>query len=340
MPDNKQAAKQTAKTEPTEKKPGSAAKNWLASVEEKITADRASIFKILLGVVALAILFLLAFGALIYKYKSSSNIVYAVSKVVPYPVVTVNGHYGTYGEYLFEVRTLERYAESQASEQGQPQVNFSSKAGHAQLVTIENTALQDIKNRLIVKQLATTYKVKVTSKELNDDVTNLKNQSGGDKKFQEVLASVYGWTINDLRHELYYQIQQQKVSQAISNDSKITAPAKAKAEEVLAKVKAGGDFAQLAQQYSQDTSASNGGDIGFIRKADVVPEFANAAFALQVGQTSDLVKSQYGYHIIKVLEKKDDQVHAAHILIKTVDPQQYIQDKVTHAKVHTFFKAS
>jgi peptidyl-prolyl cis-trans isomerase D len=77
------------------------------------------------------------------------------------------------------------------------------------------------------------------------------------------------------------------------------------AEEVLKKVKANGDFAALAKQYSEDTSKDQGGDLGLFGKGRMVPEFEAAAFAMQPGQVSDLVKSQFGYHIIKVTERQD-----------------------------------
>ncbi|MBZ5644929.1 MAG: peptidylprolyl isomerase [Acidobacteriia bacterium] len=79
---------------------------------------------------------------------------------------------------------------------------------------------------------------------------------------------------------------------------------KKKAEDVLNKAKHGGNFADLAKQYSEDTSKDKGGDLDWIVRGQTVPEFESAAFSLPKGAISDLVKTQYGFHIIEVIDRQ------------------------------------
>jgi peptidyl-prolyl cis-trans isomerase D len=91
----------------------------------------------------------------------------------------------------------------------------------------------------------------------------------------------------------------------LKTEGKDDAAVKKQAEELLAKVKAGADFGELAKENSQDEgSAVKNGDLDFFGKGQMVPEFDKVAFALQPGQISDLVKTQFGYHIIKVTDKR------------------------------------
>lgn len=77
------------------------------------------------------------------------------------------------------------------------------------------------------------------------------------------------------------------------------------AQKVLAQVKAGGNFAELAKKYSQDPgSAQNGGELGWIKRGQTVKAFENAAFSMKPGEISNLVKTEYGYHIIKVEDRQ------------------------------------
>jgi peptidyl-prolyl cis-trans isomerase D len=92
----------------------------------------------------------------------------------------------------------------------------------------------------------------------------------------------------------------------LKTEGKDDAAVKAKAAEILKQAKAGADFAELAKKNSEDDqSAKNGGDLDYFGRGRMVPEFDQAVFTMQPGQISELVKTQYGYHVIKLVDKKN-----------------------------------
>src|SRR2546430_8569212 len=79
------------------------------------------------------------------------------------------------------------------------------------------------------------------------------------------------------------------------------------AKAVVAELKKGADFAELAKAKSKDPGSADGGDLGYFTKDQMVPEFSEVAFKLEKGQLSDPVKSQFGWHVIKVEDKRERQ---------------------------------
>jgi peptidyl-prolyl cis-trans isomerase C len=89
-------------------------------------------------------------------------------------------------------------------------------------------------------------------------------------------------------------------------DNQQKSDAKSKIQAILEKAKGGADFAELASEYSQCPSASQGGDLGYFTRGRLAKTFEDAAFRLQPGQLSEVVETQFGYHIILVLDRKPE----------------------------------
>jgi len=105
--------------------------------------------------------------------------------------------------------------------------------------------------------------------------------------------------------------------------------ARAKADSLLVEIRAGADFEQVAKRSSQDSaSKEQGGDLGWNRRNELVPEFEQMMFALAPGQISPVVFTQYGFHIIRVDRAKPAEVRARHILIKP----EYVGDDTVRAR--------
>ncbi|MCB2206615.1 peptidylprolyl isomerase [bacterium] len=111
------------------------------------------------------------------------------------------------------------------------------------------------------------------------------------------------------------ELQQIAIFPRVTEDFKRAA--REKAQRILDSIRAGASFEEMAKRYSDDVgSARNGGSLGLARRGVFVKEFEEAAFALKPGEVSDIVETQFGFHIIKLLEKKGEAIRPQHILIK------------------------
>jgi peptidyl-prolyl cis-trans isomerase SurA len=100
-------------------------------------------------------------------------------------------------------------------------------------------------------------------------------------------------------------------------------------EELRKRIMAGEDFATLAKQYSQDPgSAAAGGELGFFKKKELVPEYEAAALRLEPGGISGIVESQFGFHLIQLIERKGQEFNTRHILIKPATATVNIQEAI------------
>lgn len=307
----------------------------LNKIGVKSEPQRKFIIMIGAGALVALVLTIAVFGVFVYKYKSANRAVKIASKIVPYPVASVNGNYiwnaVTYNQYLFELASVQKFYESQGQD-------LKSEEGKQKLSQLKEDIITQLENNEIIRQQAAKYGIKVTNKEIQDQYDTLVKEAGGAEKVKSTLEKLYGWTISDFKQKIQESILQKKVGDKILADESLNAAAKKQAEDIKKQIDGGTDFADLAKKFSADGSASNGGDLGLISKGQTVPEFEAAAFGLNPGQVSGVVKTQYGYHIIKVTGKEGDQVRVSHILIKGVDLETWLRDQRAKARIKQYFK--
>lgn len=164
--------------------------------------------------------------------------------------------------------------------------------------------------RKITYALLDTAKLAAETKVTADDVQTYYNQHRDEYRVPEQV---------NVRHIL---IKTPPAGPDGKVDQAAEQAAKTKAEDVLKQVKSGGDFAELAKKYSEDPgSAKNGGSLGSITRGRTVPEFEKVAFSLPKGGTSELVKSSYGFHIIRVDDKQEAHMKTLDEVKSQIEPQ-------------------
>jgi peptidyl-prolyl cis-trans isomerase SurA len=163
-------------------------------------------------------------------------------------------------------------------------------------------------------------KIKLTLKDelikkLKSDKLKRKQFQGGIRLSEnDIKQFYYSYKDSIPDANLEFELAHIYMSQKITDEEKLLA--KEKALKILDSIKNGSDFSELAKRNSDDLqSAINGGDLGYAKKGVFVKEFEDALITLSAGEVSNPVETEYGYHIIKVLDKKGEMIRAQHILI-------------------------
>jgi peptidyl-prolyl cis-trans isomerase SurA len=186
-----------------------------------------------------------------------------------------------------------------------------------------------------------------TTKEVREDFSeDLKNQLIAEKMRSTLMEDI---TVTPTEVKEFYQhipkdslpylSSEVEVSEIVihpvANDSS-KARSRAKLEKIQARLKAGEKFEDLASTFSDDPgSARNGGDLGWAKRGSFVPEFEAAAYSLEPSQYSDIIESDFGYHLIQMLEHRGNTIHTRHILIKPEIQEQdfeLVKQKLIHAR--------
>ncbi|MFH1171217.1 MAG: peptidylprolyl isomerase [bacterium] len=273
----------------------------------------------------------------IYRLGWKGAIVDRAVKTIPFPVALADSTVIRFSDYQEDVKTLKYYFDHNATDTtGQQQQKPSAEEMTATVI-----------NRLIydstVARLVEENGISVTEAELDTQATEIAKESGSQEEMDKLLSSLYGWGVPQFKQKvLRPYLELQKLGQKLDETGTLNGDAKKRADEVLAKVQAGKQtFEELAKQYSDDTTASVGGDLGFFASGTMDPTIDDALAKMKAGQTSTLVLAEDGYHILKLIETLEDQesgtqYHASDILIRTRTIDDFVNERIAQSTIRLF----
>ncbi len=265
---------------------------------------------IVMIVVVILLLLLILESVLLYGFKKDENsIVKAVASVLPFPMAMVEYRPVMLKDYWKELDLILRTCEGVGTD---CQITDNDRS---QVYT-------NLINEQVIYELGKDYGVTVADEDLNNEMDSIIEQNGGKEEFEKLLVEKFGWNMDsfkqrvnlsllakNLEDKLIEKVDAKHILIAIAEGAseEEVNKAKDKAQEVLDKINGGGDFDALAKEYSDDTSTKdNGGDLGFFARGVMVSDFENIAFSLSKGQVSNLVRTDFGWHIIKVVDKRGE----------------------------------
>lgn len=242
-------------------------------------------------------------AVLIYGYKSEIQPVKIAARIIPFPIAVVNTSFVTYNDYIHE----KSYVHHFYSSTDQEGINYEE---------IDKQILEQLVENKIISAEAVKYKASVSKAEVDTALNTVIEQNGGKDKVEKVLNDLYGLNLKDFRKLIKTQLLREKINnKAIARvearhilirvdksaaEDKVN-ESKTKIDGILKEIKDGLDFAEAAKKYSEDVgSAEQGGKLEPFAAGEMVKEFSDVAFKTKVGETADPIRSDFGWHIIKV----------------------------------------
>jgi len=257
----------------------------------------------------LALIVLLILSTLIVNYFAGKNNAFsqAINRILPFPAASVGfGNFITIRLVENNLKAVKNFYESQDfSEQGL-RIDFSTENGKKRLLIKEKDVLNKLIENEIVKKIAEEKGVKVTDEMVSQEVNRKINEGGDEKKARENLMKLYGWTLDKFKErivlpEMYKERLAEKIYENIDLNS-----AQIKIKEADSKIKSGESFDEVAKEFSEGESAKTGGDLGWFSAEQMLPEISEKVFQMEKGQTSSIIQSQLGFHIVRLDDKKEE----------------------------------
>ena len=293
-----------------------------------------------------AFVFLLVFGFGLYRYNWNGGVTQIVTTVLPYPAAIVDGRVIRFSDYQNNLTILQRFYEAERK-RAAPGSAFPSDAD------LKARVLDRLIKDQLAFGLAERYEIVVTSESVRSaydktilDQSSLDSPTGKAKaeaQAAETLDELYGLRPSQFKNRVLHPfLIRQKLEQAIQNDKELNAEKYKKAEAALGDLNAGKAFKDVALAYSEDANvAATGGERGLISRGLLPPEVEEVAFALSTGETSGIIQSALGFHVVRVTDRQETggtvtKVKLQEILVRPIQLDDYLEAQKKTASITIF----
>lgn len=249
---------------------------------------------------------ILAYGT---NTQLGKKIAAQISQVLPFPAAIIGWNNVVYLDELeSNVASVVRYYQvGKFSDEGL-RVDFSTEAGRKRLEIKKREILDKMVEDKIIIVLAKERGIKISNEQLDQVVENKLNEYGTSEQVKDDLLNSYGWSITDFKKRvilpnLYAEALAEKIAIELQ-DNKI---AKDKIENAKREIENGMEFKEVASRYSDGNSKKSDGELGWVRKDQILPELADVLFTSQEMKKNTIIESSIGYHIIEIIEKKKEE---------------------------------
>lgn len=286
-------------------------------------------------VLAILVLALVTFGFGLYAGGWHDRLTQRVVHVLPFPAAIVGNQALSFDTYLTELVAWDHY---QTFQDRKAPGSIQLKTGDE----LRQSMLRQGIRELALQALLASHKLQVHDADVKQAFSSQVDQVGNRAVVLKTIHDLYDWNADQYqKYVLRTAVGREKFAEYLSFTKPYNQAAEKQAKEVLALVQAGDQsFQDIAKKYSEDAYGATGGDLGFISRGEMADEIDQAAFGLEDNQVSDVVHTKFGYHILKVTERKEVngelQLHLFQITIAGPSADTYISEYLKQHPPHIF----
>jgi parvulin-like peptidyl-prolyl isomerase len=253
--------------------------------------------------------FLVFIGILLYGFNFKNNlIVKEAYNIFPFPAA-ISFSIGTLSVKDLDKRVaaVKKFYEGQDFSDLGMRVDFSGEEGQKRLSIKEKDVLDKMIEEKIIEHLAKKRGIKVSNNMVKESLARKINEYSSEEYLKKNIFNLYGWQIEDFQKNIVKpDLLKENLKKFVRKNEVVFLEKKKQIEKAKSDLDSGKEFEEVVKSYSQGESAKNGGELGWFSKNQILPELSVTVYSMNKGETSDILESSLGYHIINLEDKKSE----------------------------------
>jgi len=309
---------------------------------KKVKKKMLKISTIAYSVLIICALLIIGNAFLIYFFNLNNEFEKKTEKIIPYPGIIINYiHFIRLSEINENLQAVKNFYENQDFSKVGFRIDFSTEDGKKRLKIKEKEIINKMLEDRIIVLIADKNNIKISKDDIDQNVQRALDEYGNDEEnIKEKLLALYGWTIADFKEKIVkpdlYKRELQKIyKKDAENDIQ-------KIRNVIEKAKValdgGEDFSGVAVKYSTGMSGQDGGELGWFKKDQIMPELSPAIFSLKKNERTGILESELGFHIVELEDFKNignerDMVRIRQIFVAKKSFPEWLGEKIQIIKI-------
>ncbi|MFA5985860.1 MAG: peptidylprolyl isomerase [Parcubacteria group bacterium] len=297
--------------------------------------------KILTVISAIVFIVIIFIGVVTYIFRMDTPAVVYVRQALHFPAVIVDGVWISMKEMEENTLSIKQFYENQDFSSYGIRIDFTTDDGKKRLKIEQKKMLNKLIEDKAIAAIAKEWNISISDEAVQTAMDRPMDEAGTRESVKEQLKNLYGWTLDDFgRKVVYEQLLRRKVSEEFDKKNVATDAMHEQINKAKKELDDGRTFADVATKYSNGSTASEGGVMGWFAASDLQKEIGDKIFTMEKGTYTDVIETSLGLHIVQIndVAEKDGikLMHVSQIIVKKQTFAQFLEEKIKKMNVKIF----